>query len=160
MQNPDADGNRQHIEKAFGPVDRQKLKKITENVERMKAGKMKMKSAKPDQGFEPEAEAVANKVDGKDVVQDGRVTFSHLRLGSNFYKDDFGVDDRAGTLIHEAAHYFGGGEDDVVGPNSAQGKTLEAAMKAEEKMDKDDRKVQINNPRTNPIMKWEQQGCK
>ena len=155
LKAPDNLANKARIEAAFGK--KADIPKILANVKQMRKGTMKIKSAIPapeDKGYYGES-VPARDAHGNDIIKGNRVTYQHVKLASDFHAAGFSNDDRAGTLIHEAAHVFAGAEDDVVGPKSSD-PDLQFSLTM------DNHGIQINNPqhKLGPDAKvWEQEGC-
>ena len=114
LENPDVGNNRHNIETAFG--QNADIARIKANVKLMQDGTMNvpaLTTANPD--VFASAVRKTNPNGGQDpVLVDGRTQYKYMTFGTPFFAPGNDVDNRAGTLIHEASHYLAGTRDHVI----------------------------------------------
>lgn len=107
LKNPDAPGNRDKINTAFGR--NANLNIVKDVVHDMKDGHMSIRTPdKTHPGSPKDAQAVTEywrDAKKNPILGPNGSYMKNVDLGRKFY-DDLGKEDRAGTLIHEAAHLF------------------------------------------------------
>ena len=122
LDNPDDGNNRHNIETAFG--QNYDIARIRDNVSRMQAGTMHVPSVTGTDPYVIAAAVPKYNSDGTPQVVDGRTKYNYMRFGATFFAPGNTVDDRAGTLIHEASHYLAGTKDHVLHEQQADGSNL------------------------------------
>ena len=161
LYNTDDPMYKDHLVTAFGAdaiSNPTKLDKLKDAVEAMKATDMKVKSVIPKTDSKGEVASVPKK-DGKDdVVVDGKVQYTHLEFGNQFFDSGYSLQDQAGFMNHEKNHYKYGGEDDVVGAATLNGKMADG-IKAESTLAPHERTINMKTPGGEHDVLWRQGGC-
>lgn len=101
--------NQARIEAAFGT--KADINQIKATVQKMKSDSVPIHTADPSK-HDGVAKTSYNRDENQQIIRDnkGLSTMKYVQLGSGFYTMD--PNDRAGTLIHEAAHYVAAAGDD------------------------------------------------
>ena len=116
VNNPDLGDNMHHIRTSFG--ENPNLSQIKNNLRKMKSGTIKVKSAIPEKydshGNEQDGLYAAVVPKPGSVTRNARIQYEHMEFGPKFFNANTGIDEQAGTLIHEASHFLAGTEDDII----------------------------------------------